>query len=83
MLIASNTLVQLLNPRIGTPLSLNALIEDLGVAFETVRKWIITLERLYYVCRIQPYSQRFQRTNKREKKYYFWDWSEVQHDVAQ
>jgi predicted AAA+ superfamily ATPase len=70
-------LVQLLNPRIGAPLSINSLKEDLGVAFETVRGWIRTLDRLYYVYSVPPYSHRLQRAIKRDHKYYFWDWSEV------
>jgi len=75
-------LVRLLNPRIASPLSLNSLKEDLGVAFETVRRWIHTLERLYYIYGVSPYSHRLQRAIKREQKYYFWDWSEVQDEAA-
>jgi predicted AAA+ superfamily ATPase len=66
-------LVGLLNPRIASPLSLNSLREDLGVAFETVRGWIQTLERLYYIYSVPPYSHRLQRAIKRERKYYYWD----------
>jgi len=74
-------LVRLLNPRVASPLSLNSLTEDLSVAFETVKRWIHTLERLYYIYGVPPYSHRLQRAIKREQKYYFWDWSEV-HDEA-
>ena len=42
-------LVELLNPRTGSPLSINSLREDLGVAFETVRGWLTALERVYYL----------------------------------
>ena len=75
-------LVRLLNPRIASPLSINSLREDLGVAFETVRGWIFTLERLYYIYSVPPYSKRLQRAIKREQKYYFWDWSEVTEESA-
>jgi predicted AAA+ superfamily ATPase len=75
-------LVRLLNPRIASPLSLNSLKEGLGVAFETIRRWIHTLERLYYIYGVPPYSYRLQRAIKREQKYYFWDWSEVQDEAA-
>lgn len=75
-------LIRLLNPRIAAPLSLNSLREDLGIAFETVRAWIATLERLYYIYGVKPYSQRLQRAIKREQKYYFWDWSEVRDGAA-
>ena len=75
-------LVRLLNPRTASPLSVNSLREDLGVAFETVRGWIYTLERLYYIYSIPPYSHRLQRAIKRESKYYYWDWSEVNDESA-
>jgi predicted AAA+ superfamily ATPase len=74
-------LVILLNPRVGSPLSVNSLRGDLGVAFETVRGWIHTLERLYYIYGVPPYSRRLQRAIRREHKFYFWDWSEVK-DVS-
>ncbi len=75
-------LVRLLNPRIASPLSINSLREDLDVAFETVRGWIHTLERLYYIYSVPPYSHRLQRAIKREQKYYYWDWSEVADEPA-
>jgi hypothetical protein len=75
-------LVRLLNPRIASPLSLNSLKEDLGVAFETIRRWVHTLERLYYIYGVPPYSYRLQRAIKREQKYYFWDWSEVNDEAS-
>ena len=75
-------LIRLLNPRIASPLSINSLREDLGVAFETVRSWIHTLERLYYIYAVAPYSHRLQRAIKREQKYYYWDWSEVNEESA-
>lgn len=75
-------LVRLLNPRTASPLFLNSLREDLDIAFETVRGWIATLERLYYIYGVMPYSHSLQRAIKREKKYYFWDWSEVRDEAA-
>jgi len=75
-------LVRLLDPRIASPLSINSLREDLGVAFETVRGWIQTLERLYYIYGVPPYSKHLQRAIKREQKYYYWDWSEVKEESA-
>lgn len=70
-------LVELLNPRIGAPLSINSLREDVGVAFETVRGWLGALQRVYYVYAVAPYSERIQRSLQRASKYYYWDWSEA------
>ncbi len=70
-------LVELLNPRVASPLSLNSLKDDLEVAFETVKNWVKTLERLYYIWGISPFSTKIQRGLRKERKIYFWDWSEI------
>jgi hypothetical protein len=75
-------LVDLINPRVGAPLSVNALREDLEVAFETVRGWISALERIYYLFALRPHSRRVQRGLKRERKVYYWDWAEVRDESA-
>ena len=75
-------LVSLMNPRVGAPLSINSLREDLDVAFETVRGWVSALERLYYVYAVRPYARRIQRALRREAKYFYWDWSEVEDEAG-
>jgi uncharacterized protein len=75
-------LVSLLNPRVGAPLSVNSLREHLEVAFETVRRWIMALERVYYVFALRPYARKLQRSLRREAKYYYWDWSEVEGEAG-
>lgn len=71
-------LVQLLPPRIGSPLSVNALREDLNVAFETVRDWLDVLSRFYYLFRISTYTRKLSRSLKKEAKIYFYDWCLVE-----
>lgn len=68
-----DALVELLPERVGSPLSLNALREDLGVAFGTVQGWIAALERLYYVFEIRPFAGKLVRTLRREGKVYLFD----------
>lgn len=75
-------LIELLEPRVGSPLSLNSLREDLGVSFETVRSWVQALERTYYVFTIPPYSKQLARALSKSRKAYFWDWSEVTDPAA-
>jgi hypothetical protein len=75
-------LALLLPERIGTPLSVNALREDLQVGHDTVSSWLEALERLYYCYRIAPYAKRLARTLTRERKLYLWDWSEVESEGA-
>lgn len=75
-------LVHLLGPRVGSPLSINSLREDLGVAFETVRSWIDVLSTLYYCFRLAPWSRRVARALRKEAKVYLWDWAELDSDAA-
>jgi predicted AAA+ superfamily ATPase len=68
-------LIDALPARVGAPLSVNNLREDLGVSFEAVERWITVLENLYFCFRILPYGPPKIRAAKKEKKLYLWDWS--------
>jgi len=71
-------LVVLLPGRVGSPLSVNALAEDVGVAFGTARSWIETLGRLYYLFEVRPYAGKLARTLRREAKIYLYDHTEIE-----
>jgi len=70
-------LADLLPARVGSPLSVNALREDLESSHRAVEHWIAILERLYYVVRIRPYETAKVRSLRKMPKAYLWDWSEV------
>ncbi|MBI4179820.1 ATP-binding protein [bacterium] len=72
------TLVAMLPERVGSPLSLNSLREDLGVAFGTVRDWVRALGRLYYIFEIRPYAGNLARALRREAKVYLFDGSDIE-----
>jgi predicted AAA+ superfamily ATPase len=72
------SLAMLLPERIGSPLSINALREDLGVNFMTVQGWMGALERLYFIFKIRPYAGRLARTLRREEKVYLFDFSTIE-----
>lgn len=74
------SLIYLLPERIGSPLSVNALREDLNVSFMTVQNWLTALDRLYYLFPLRPFSGRLARTLRREEKIYFYDWSELREE---
>lgn len=68
-------LVALLPSRVGAPLSVNALREDLGGHYQTVVNWIEVLKGLYLVFTISPWSRDIKRSIRKEAKLYFYDWS--------
>ncbi len=70
-------LAALLPERVGAPLSLNALSEDLGVAVGAGRAWVGARGRRYYLFEIRPYAGRLARALRREAKVYLFDFSEI------
>ena len=61
-------LASILPERVGSPLSVNNLRQDLSVAFETADRWVTILENLYFCFRIQPYGLPKLRAATKEKK---------------
>jgi predicted AAA+ superfamily ATPase len=68
-------LAHVLPERVGAPLSVNNLRQDLSVAFATLDRWIVILENLYFCFRIQPHGLPRLRAATKERKLYMWDWS--------
>ncbi len=62
---------------VGSPLSLNALREDLQVSHQSVSRWMEMLENLYMVFRIYPFGAPMIRAVKKEAKHYHLDWTVV------
>jgi len=55
---------------VGSPLSINALREDLQVSHQSVSRWITMLENLYMIFRIYPFGAPQIRAVKKEAKHY-------------
>lgn len=67
------TLVELLPERVGSLLSVNALHQDVGKAYATVRAWVELLDILYFSFTVRPYAHRLRRVVKAEPKLYLYD----------
>lgn len=70
-------LVDIMPSRVGSPLSVQSLREDLGVDHKTVSRWLTILENLYVCFRIAPFGSSRFRAVKKEQKLYLWDWSTI------
>lgn len=71
-------LADALPSRVGSPLSMKNLAEDLGVHHATIKNWLRILDNLYYSYRISPYGAPKIRAVKKEQKLYLWDWSSIE-----
>ena len=71
-------LADLLPSKVGSPLSIKSIQEDLEISPNTVSAWIQLLEQVYYCYRIAPFGAPKVRAVKKVNKLYLWDWSEVE-----
>jgi uncharacterized protein len=60
---------------VGSPLSLNALREDLDLSHKAVARWVAILERLYAIFRVPPLAGPRIRALKKASKHYHLDWT--------
>lgn len=67
---------------VGSPLSINALHEDLQVAHRTVDRWLAVFERLYALYRLAPYASTRIKSLRKSRKCYLYNWSLVESDGA-
>jgi predicted AAA+ superfamily ATPase len=62
---------------VGSPLSINALREDLKLSHKTVASWVAILERLYAIFRLSPFGAPRIRAIGKAQKHYHLDWTVV------
>lgn len=68
-------LIENLPERVGSPLSLKNIREELEVSHDAIKRWLEIFDRMYLTFRISPYGAPKIRAVKKEQKIYFWDWS--------
>ena len=66
-------LLHILPDRVGSPLSLNSLREDVETSYTSIRNAIRAMELTHAVFLISPYSRKIARSVKKERKLYFYD----------
>ena len=76
-LASQQILADLLPERVGSPLSVNLLREDLDARHRALTGWMEVLDRLYFVFRVRPFVSKRIRALKKMPKAYLWDWSLV------
>ncbi len=76
------TLVTLLQERVGSGISYQGLSEDLQVSPKTIKHWISILENLYILFQVYPYHQNIAKAIKKEPKIYFFDYGRLKDPEA-
>lgn len=71
-------ILQILPTKVASPLSLQSIREDVETSFATVKRYVSTLNQLFLLFEISPYSKKIHRAVKKEKKTYFFHHPAVQ-----
>ncbi len=77
---AMRLVMELLRNGVGSPLSYASIARDVGVAPNTVKKYIQILEALFIVFRVVPFSRNMARSLLKAPKIYFYDTGLVKED---
>lgn len=76
------TLYYLLPSRIGSPLSIPSLAEDLKVSYNTVQSWLAIFERFYLTFTLPTWTERISRAIQKERKVYILDTPRIKDPAA-
>ena len=72
------TLFSLLSSKIGSPISMASLSEDLQTSFTSIRDWLEIFERFYLIFRLSPWTKKISRAITKERKLYLFDYAQIQ-----
>jgi len=70
-------LAEILREQAGQPLNLSSLANEVKVSVDTIRRWISTLESLFYCFTIRPWFSNVPKSLRKQPKIYLWDWSGI------
>ncbi len=59
----------------GSLVTYSNLANAVNVSVDTVRRWIATLESLYFCFSIRPWFTNIPKSLRKQPKIYIWDWS--------
>ncbi len=75
-------ILEILRERVGSPISFNAIAEEIKKSPNTVKRYIQIMENLYIIFQITPYSKMISRSILKQPKIYFYDTGMVKGDMG-
>lgn len=79
---AMEILMRILSERSGGQLVYANLASDLGVAVETIRRWVDLLGRLHFGFLVRPWSSNIAKALVKEPKWFLRDWGGIADEGA-
>ena len=75
-------ILDMLRERVGSPISYNAIAEEMKKSPNTVKRYIQIMENLYIIFQITPFSKMISRSILKQPKIYFYDTGMVKGDTG-
>ncbi len=75
-------ILDMLRERVGSPISFNAIAEEMKKSPNTVKRYIQIMEDLYIIFKITPFSKMISRSILKQPKIYFYDTGMVKGDMG-
>jgi len=75
-------LAELLRHQVGQLVNLTSLAKQINVSVDTIKRWIMTLDSMYYCYLIRPWFTNVPKSLRKQPKIYLWDWSTVADHAA-
>jgi predicted AAA+ superfamily ATPase len=71
-------LARILEGQAGQTTTYSALAEKVRVSVDTIRRWVVVLESLYFCFVVRPWSKNVAKSLVKEPKIYLYDWSTLE-----
>ena len=72
--------LELLRRRVGSPIAITSLAQDVACSPNTIKKYLDILEALFIVFRVTPFHHNIARSLLKEPKLYFYDTGMIKGD---
>ncbi len=59
----------------GNLVNYSTFANSINVSVDTIRRWLLSLESLYFSFSIRPWSANIPKSLRKQPKIYLWDWS--------
>lgn len=70
-------LAEILAHRAGGMVNYSTLANEINASADTIRRWLATLESLFYCFSVRPWSENIPKSLRKQPKVYLRDWSAV------
>jgi len=70
-------LAEVLRHQAGQLINYSSLAKHLNISIDTVKRWLLILENLYYSFTVRPFYKNIPKSLRKQPKVFLWDWAMI------